>query len=155
MSAALNLTSEAESVDFPASHYVFIERIGNIPDNAPQAWHAVLKFAPALLDHNQITGAAAFYKPALGVYRAGFLLSAPPVQLPEGLTYEKMSGGKYARFTLTGPFDQLPEANARAFALVNEKKIALRDDFNIEHYLTDPSTTAAEQNVTALLFPAA
>jgi len=155
MSAALNLTTEPETADFPAAHYVFIERVGSISANAPQAWENIEKLAPALIEHNRITGAAAFYKPALGIYRAGFLLSAPPIHLPEGLTYEKVSGGKYARFTLTGPFDQLPEANTRAFAIVAEKKIALRDDFLIEHYLTDPRTTPADQNVTAILFPTA
>jgi predicted transcriptional regulator YdeE len=155
MTTALNLTHEPESVDFPAAHYVFIERIGNIPANAPQAWHAVEKFAAVLMQHNRITGAAALYKPGEGIYRAGFMLAAPPANLPDELAYEKLSGGKYARFTLTGPFDQLPEANSRAFGIVAEKKIPLRDDFNIEHYLTDPRTTPAEENVTALLFPTA
>jgi DNA gyrase inhibitor GyrI len=151
----LNFTTEPEIVDFPATHYVYLERVGNIPANAPQAWHTVEKFASVLMSHNQITGAAAFYKPAQGIYRAGFMLSAAPVNLPAELTYEKVRGGKYARFTLTGPFDQLPEANTRAFGIVAEKKIALRDDFNIEHYLTDPRTTPADRNVTAILFPTA
>jgi DNA gyrase inhibitor GyrI len=155
MSATVQLSHESGIVDFPPAHYVFVERIGNIPANAPQAWHTVEKFAAALSQHNQITGAAAFYKPAKGIYRAGFLLAAAPVDLPQGLSYERMNGGKYARFTLSGPFDQLPEANTRAFAIVAEKKIALRDDFNIEHYLTDPRTTPAEQNITAILFPTA
>lgn len=153
MLVTLHLTAEPETVDFPATHYVFIERIGNIPANASQAWETVEKFAAALMAHNQITGAAAFYKPAQGIYRAGFMLSAPPVNLPTELTYEELGGGKYARFTLTGPFDHLPEANTRAFQIVAEKKLALRDDFNIEHYLTDPRTTPADQNVTAILFP--
>jgi predicted transcriptional regulator YdeE len=155
MNKTINLTEEAETINFPAAHYVFVERVGNIPANAQGAWQTVQKFAPALMAHNQMTGAAAFYKPTKGIYRAGFLLAAAPTNLPEGLSYEKVSGGKYARFTLTGPFDQLPEANTRAFHIVAEKKIALRDDFNIEHYLTDPSTTPAEKNVTALLFPVA
>jgi len=155
MPATLNLTLEPEAIDFPAAHYVFIERTGNIPANAPQAWHTVEKFAPVLMEHNQITGAAAFYKPTQGIYRAGFMLSAPPVNLPAELAYEKVIGGKYTRFTLTGPFDQLPEANSRAFAIVADKKIPLRDDFNIEHYLTDPRTTPADQNITAILFPTA
>lgn len=64
MTTTFNLTHEPETVDFPATHYVFIERIGNIPANAPQAWHTVEKFAAALMQQNQITGAAAFYKPA-------------------------------------------------------------------------------------------
>jgi predicted transcriptional regulator YdeE len=155
MNRTIHLTEEAETIDLPAAHYVFIERVGNIPANAPGAWQVVQKLAPTLMAHNQITGAAAFYKATKGIYRAGFLLAAPPVDLPEGLSYEQVSGGKYARFTLTGPFDQLPEANTRAFGIVAEKKIALRDDFNIEHYLTDPQTTPADENVTALLFPAA
>ena len=153
MTTTINLTQEPETIDFPPTHYVFIERIGNIPANAPQAWKTVEPFAATLMAQNQITGAAAFYKPAKGIYRAGFMLAAPPVDLPADLAYEKMTGGKYARFTLTGPFDQLPEANSRAFGIVAEKKIPLRDDFNIEHYLTDPGTTPADQNVTALLFP--
>ena len=153
MPATLNLTQEPEAITFHASHYVFIERIGNIPANAPEAWKTVEPIAALLSQHNQITGAAALYKPTQGIYRAGFMLAAPPVNLPAELTYEKLNGGKYARFTLTGPFDQLPEANTRAFGVVAEKKIALRDDYNIEHYLTDPRTTPAEQNVTAILFP--
>lgn len=155
MTTTLNLTQEPETVTFPEAHYVFIERIGNIPANAQQAWHTVEKFAAGLMQHNQITGAAAFYKPAQGIYRAGFLLAAAPANLPAELRYEKIKGGKYARFTLTGPFDQLPEANTRAFGIVAEKKIALRDDFNIENYVTDPRTTPAEQNVTQILFPTA
>jgi effector-binding domain-containing protein len=155
MPATLNLIYEPTSVDFPASHYVYIERVGNIPTNAPQAWHAVENFAGALSQHNQITGAAATYKPNEGIYRAGFLLSAPPVELPQGLAYAWIAGGKYVRFTLTGPFDQLPAATGRAFEIVAEKKIALRDDFHIEHYLTDPHTTPSDQNVTAILFPTA
>jgi len=155
MPATLNLSQEPETINFPAAHYVFIERIGNIPANASQAWHTVEKFAPVLMQHNQITGAAALYKPAKGIYRAGFLLAAAPVNLPAELTYEKLNGGNYARFTLTGPFDQLPEANTRAFGIIAEKKIQLRDGYNIEHYLTDPRTTPAEQNVTAILFPTA
>jgi AraC family transcriptional regulator len=155
MTTTINLKQEPEAVDFPAAHYVFIERVGNIPSNAPEAWKTVEKFAAVLMQRNQITGAAALYKPAKGIYRAGFMLAAPPLDLPAELTYEKLSGGKYTRFTLTGPFDNLPEANTRAFGIVAEKKIPLRDDFNIEHYLTDPRTTPAEQNVTAILFPTA
>jgi DNA gyrase inhibitor GyrI len=155
MPATLNLTTEAEVVDFPATHYVYLQRVGNIPANAPQVWQTIQKLMPALMARNQITGAAALYKPTKGIYRAGFILSAPPANLPAELTYEKLKGGKYARFTVTGPFDHLPEANTRAFAIIAERKIALRDDFNIENYLTDPSTTPADQNITAILFPIA
>jgi predicted transcriptional regulator YdeE len=156
MPVTINLTTEAESIDFPATHYVFVERIGNIPANAPHAWEAALKFEASLSEHNQIAGMASLYKPTKGIYRAGFLLAAPPVDLPTGLTYEQFAGGKYARFVLTGHYNQLPEANTRAYGIAAEKKIALRDtDFSIEQYLTDPRTTPADQNVTAILLPTA
>ncbi len=157
MTTTIHLKQEPETVDFPAAPYVFIERVGNIPSNAPQAWKTVEKFAAALVQHNQITGAAALYKPAKGIYRAGFMLAAPPLNLPADLTLRKSFNGGQENFcfTLTGPFDDLPEANTRAFGIVAEKKIPLRDDFNIEHYLTDPRTTPADQNVTAILFPTA
>jgi predicted transcriptional regulator YdeE len=155
MTLTLNLTQEPETVTWPETHYVFVERIGNIPDNAQKVWKTAEDFAPAIGAHNQITGAAALYKPVQGIYRAGFLLAAAPVNLPTGLAYEKLNAGKYACFKLTGPFPQLPEANTRAFAIVAEKKIVLRDDFNIEHYITDPRTTPADENVTEILFPRA
>jgi DNA gyrase inhibitor GyrI len=155
VTVTLNLTHEPETVHFPASHYVYVERVGNIPANAPQAWKTVENFAAALMPRNQITGAIALYKTGPGIYRAGFLLTAPPVDLPGGLTYQKIDGGRYARFTLTGSFTQLPEATSRAFAIVAEKNISLRDDFNIEQYVTDPRTTPADQNVTEILFPLA
>lgn len=36
---SLPLTLEPEPVQFPAAHYVFIEKRGSIPANAPQAWN--------------------------------------------------------------------------------------------------------------------
>lgn len=155
MTDTLNLVHESASIQFSSTHYVFVERIGNIPANAPEAWRTLHTFAPALAQHNKISGAAAFYKPTKGVYRAAFLIAAPAEQLPERLSYDKFPGGTYTQFTLSGPYDQLPEAHTRSCGIVADERIALRDDFYIEHYLTDPTTTPAEQNVTAILFPIA
>lgn len=154
MSATLQLTHEPGTVTWPESHFVFVERVGSIPENAPQAWKAVQAIVAKIMAKNQISGAAAVYKPGAGIYRAGFLLAAAPVDLPEGVGYEKLNSGKYARFVLNGPYDRLPEATRRAFDIVAEKQIVLRDDFNIEHYLTDPNTTPQEQSITEILFPA-
>lgn len=154
MSATLQLTNEPETVHWPESHFVFVERVGNIAQNAQQAWKAVEAYMPEVAAKNQIIGAAALYKTEAGIYRAGFLLAAAPADLPEGVQYEKLGSGKYVRLVLTGPYDQLPEATGRAFAIMAEKKVALRDDFNIEHYVTDPRTTPQEQSITEILFPA-
>ncbi|MGD0155231.1 MAG: GyrI-like domain-containing protein [Terracidiphilus sp.] len=90
-----------------------------------------------------------------GRYRAGFMLATPPKNLPQGLNYAHLPAARYSRFTLTGPLEQLGEATRRAFEIVAEEKIALRDDFNIEHYVNDPMTTPADENVTEILFPTA
>jgi effector-binding domain-containing protein len=151
----MSLITEPEIVEFPESHYVFVEREGHIPTIAPQTWATVGAFGREIAERNRILGGAALYKTNPGVYRAGFMLAEPPVNLPKELSYVKLPGGKFARFTLSGPYDQLPEATGRAFEIVAEKKISLRDDFNIEHYLKDSMTTPADELVTEILFPTA
>jgi predicted transcriptional regulator YdeE len=155
MNLTINLTHEPDTVKWPETHYVYVELVGNIPQNAQKAWKTVEVFASKIAAQNTITGAAALYKTGPGIYRAGFMLAAAPRELPEGLQYQKLPGGEYARFVLNGPYDQLPEATRLAFQIVAEKKIALRDDFNIEHYVTDPRSTPPDQSITAILFPKA
>lgn len=149
----MNLITEPDRVNFPEAHYVFKEREGHIPTIAPQTWQSVGAFGREIEKHNRIVGAAALYKTNPGTYRAGFILAEPPVNLPRDLSYVKLPRGKFARFTLNGPYDQLPEATRRAFEIVAEKRISLRDDFNIEHYLKDSMTTPANELVTEILFP--
>ena len=149
----MSLVTEPETVNFPAAHYVFMESQGHIPTIAPQTWQSVGALGREIEKGNRIVGAAALYKTKPGVYRAGFMLVAPPVNLPDGLTYAKLPAGKYTRFTLNGPYDQLPEATRRAFEIVAEKKITLRDDFNIEHYLKDSMTTPRTSSSQKFCFP--
>lgn len=149
----MNLTEEPEIVTWPETHYVFVERIGPFMTTARQAWETAHSLVPALSEHNKINGYMCLYKRGPQIYRAGFALAAPPQQLPEGLQYEAFHGGRYSRFVLTGPYSNLPEASGRTFAIVAEKKVPLRDDFNIEHYVNDPRITPEEQLVTEILFP--
>jgi effector-binding domain-containing protein len=60
-----------------------------------------------------------------------------------------------ARFVLTGPYTNLPQASSRVFDIVKEKNIRLRDDFCIENYVNDPRTTPEDQLVTQILVPLA
>ena len=81
----MNLTQEPEVVNFPATHYVFVEKIGPFQNTAGQAWQSAHTFVPELSKKNQITGYMSLYKTGPKIYRAGFALSAPPVDLPQGL----------------------------------------------------------------------
>jgi len=148
----VNLTEHPELVTWPEMHYVFVERIGPFMENAPAAWQQAHPLVSALSEHNKITGYMALYKMPQ-IYRAGFSIAAPPVKLPEGLKYERFPGGKYVRFELTGPYDNLPQASGRAWATIAEKKIEVRDDFAIENYVNDPRTTPPEQLITHIMIP--
>jgi predicted transcriptional regulator YdeE len=151
----MNLNEHPELVNWPETHYVFVERIGPFEENAGAAWHQVHPLAPALLENNKISGYIALYKWGPKVYRAGFAVAAPPVKLPEGLKYEPFAGGKYVRFVLTGPYTDLPMASRRVWEIIGEKKIELRDDFAIENYVNDPRSTPEDQLVTHIMIPAA
>jgi effector-binding domain-containing protein len=151
----MKLTEHPELVNWPEMHYVFVERIGPFMENAGAAWQQAHPLVAALLENNTITGYMALYRTGPKIYRAGFSLAGPPVKLPDGLKYGKIHGGKYVRFELTGPYDNLPQASGRAWAIVAEKKIQVRDDFAIENYVNDPRTTPPEQLITHIMIPTA
>ena len=151
----MNLTEHPEELTWPETHYAFLEKIGPFITNAPQAWRDVRAFALALSAKNTVKGAMSLYKMGPKIYRAGYILAGPSVDLPSGLRYEKFPGGKYVRFVLTGPYFQLPEASNHAWALVADKKIQLRDDYSIENYANDPDKTPEDKLITEIMFPIA
>jgi DNA gyrase inhibitor GyrI len=151
----LQLTEVPEAMNWPETHCVFIEKVGPFQNTAPQAWQQLHQLVPKVQEQNKITGYMSLYKVGPRIYRAGVALAAAPKDLPEGLTYEKFKGGKYSRFVLTGSFSNLPAACGRVFQIVADTKIQLRDDFNIENYVSDPRTTPEDQLVTEILVPTA
>jgi DNA gyrase inhibitor GyrI len=152
----MNLTKEPETVNWPETHYVFIEKIGPFQNTAPESWNSLHKLVPEILKNNKITGYTSLYKfkPAM-TYRAGVSVAAKPTELPEGLAYEVFEGGKYAQFVLTGPYSDLPEACGIIFKAVEDKKMKTRDSaFYIENYVNDPTQLApGEQPVIQILIP--
>src|SRR3954453_4794426 len=151
----MNLTREPEVVNFPPTHYVFVEKHGDFASIAPQAWKSAHAFVPELSMKNKITSFMSLYKVGPKMYRAGFALDGPPVDLPDGLAYEKFEGGKYSRFVLTGPYSDLPAASGQVWNIVAEKKIAVRDDYAIENYVNDPRNTPENHLVSEILVPTA
>ena len=149
----LQLTEEPEIVTWPELHYVFVEKIGPFQTSAPEAWQQLHKVTDAIAEHNKITGYTSLYKVGPKIYRAGVSVAEEPKNLPEGVRSTRFKGGKYSQFVLTGRFADLPEASRRVFEIVAEKKIPLRDDFWIEHYVTDPRETPEDQNVIEIAVP--
>jgi effector-binding domain-containing protein len=149
----MNLTQEPEIVTWPETQYVFLEKIGPFENTAPQAWQDLHQLISGISEPSKITGYLSLYKVQPKIYRAGVSLAAEPGKLPAGLRYSKFEGGKYSRFVLTGSYSNLPQASGRVFEIVSEKKLKLRDDYCIEHYVNDPRTTPEEQLVTEILIP--
>lgn len=99
---AIKLTRNPDIVNWPETHYVFIEKIGPFQNTAPEAWQNVHQLIPRVSEHNKITGYLSLYKVGPKLYRAGVSLAAEPQNLPDGLRYEKFRGGKYSRFIFNG-----------------------------------------------------
>ena len=148
----MNLTEDPTLVAWPSTHYLFVEKVGPFMSTAPLAWKELHSLIPDIASANQITGYLSLYKMP-DIYRAGVSLAAEPKTIPPGTAYEHFSGGRYSRFVLTGPYENLGRASGRVWEIVGEKKIPLRDDYAIENYVTDPRVTAAEDLITEILVP--
>jgi effector-binding domain-containing protein len=151
----MNLTEEPEIVDWPETHYVFVEKSGPFPKICPEAWHTAHSVAPLLRENNQITGYLSLYQISPNVYRAGFALPGPPVKLPAELKYEKFAGGQYSKFVLTGPYSELGPATGRVWEIVSKNKVMVRPDFAIENYVNNPKETPEDKLITEILIPTA
>lgn len=149
----MNLTEVPETVTWPETHYVFVEKIGPFQTNAPQAWQSFHQTVSAIAEHNQITRYMSLYKMGPKLYRAGVSLATAPVKLPHDLSYMKFAGGRFIRFVLTGPYANLGPATGRVVEIITQTKLPVRDDFFIENYVNDPRTTPEDQLITEILVP--
>jgi DNA gyrase inhibitor GyrI len=164
----MNLTEQPDVVEWPAVHYVFVEKVGPFMETAREAWTFLHANLAGVTANGPATRYMSVYKmdpppqlgdkaPAVGgVYRAGVTLADKPAAVPEGFRYEELAGGKYSRFLLTGSFKYLPEACGAVQRRIKDIPIPLRPDgYYIEHYTNDPKTTPEEKLVTEILVPTA
>jgi len=149
----MQLTLEPDTVTWPETHYLFVEKIGAFQDTAHKAWQQLHERVPEIAAHSQITRYFSLYKMDQQIYRAGVGVAAHPGEIHEGLQYQLVAPGQYIRFVLTGSYANLGEASGRVWHIVEDKKTPLRNDFNIEHYVNDPKTTPEDQLITEILFP--
>lgn len=152
---SVHLREEADTITWPETHYLFVEEAGPFAQTAPRAWQRLHERQAAIAAQVQVTGAMSLYRIAEQIYRAGFILAAAPGTTPAEWRYELFPCGRYLRFTLTGPYAQLPEASGRVQQILKERYIAVRDGFYIEHYRNDPRTTPEAELITEILVPIA
>jgi predicted transcriptional regulator YdeE len=151
----MNLTEEPEIVNWPPTHYVFVEKTGPLPKIAPEAWGTAHSLLPLIKEQQPVTGYMSLYKMNPNVYRACFAVDAEPNQLPAEFEYEEFPGGKYSKFVLNGAFSDLPAASRRVFEIVSKNDVMLRPGYCIENYVTDPNFTPPDQQIIEILIPTA
>jgi hypothetical protein len=62
MNLTINLSQAPETVNWPETHYVFIEKVGSFMNTARQAWTELHKLVSSIAEHNQISGYLSLYK---------------------------------------------------------------------------------------------
>ena len=138
-----------ETITRPASHYLFVEKVGPFQTTAMAAWKELHATLP---NPKNKVGSMALYKmrPEM-VYRAGWALSAKPESVPAGFKYEEIPSAKFEKFTYTGPYDNLGQVSGDVWEAA--KKLELRDGWAIENYVNDPATTPPEKLITEIMVP--
>jgi AraC family transcriptional regulator len=160
--SVMNLTASPEIIMSTPAFLVYLEKIGPFSKTAPLAWKEFWALAGGQFDQTQITGMAGLSRidPAKTgddafVYQAGITLEPKPSGIPRGLQSRELKSGKYARFLLTGPYMQLPAAYPKAFSILEDLSLAVRDDFCVERYLNTPQDTPEDRLETEILIPLA
>jgi AraC family transcriptional regulator len=158
----LNMSLKPEMVVRPASHYVYLRRIGSFAEVARPAWDEMFRLLAGKIGHEQfreLLGLSGIDKTKQGeeamMYEAGVCVADKPAKVPEGLQHKKLNSGKYAQFLLTGPYSQIWIAFSQIFRALSEGKVTLREDLCIENYINDPKVTPQDELQTQILIPMA
>lgn len=74
-------------------------------------------------------------------------------QLPDGLTEQRIPGGRYARFAYVGGYEGLPGAWTQFTASLGSGNYRMRTGPGLEVYRNDPRSTPKDQLRTDLYMP--
>lgn len=156
----VNLTKAPEIVQLSKAQLVYLEDRGPFQEIAPKLWHQFWDHAGPVLkkEHVESVVGLSYIDPSIQsdqkyLYQAGALLNQVPSVIHEPLKLRTFMGGRYARFVLTGPYQQLALAYPLAHQILAEQKIQLRNDYYMEAYLNFPNETPEDQLKTAIFVP--
>ncbi|MBX3016332.1 MAG: GyrI-like domain-containing protein [Bdellovibrionaceae bacterium] len=142
----------------PATHVIFIEGRGDFPQTAGALWPAFWNHFPAIGREavTQTLGLSGMEPGKSGdeakIYQAGVVLKSP-MQLPPGFRERTIPEGQYASFLLRGTYAKIGTAFADAFQLLADRRVRLRPEFCIEHYLNSPAQVPEDKLLTEILLP--
>ncbi len=156
----INLTTTPELTQIPSKLFLYLEKMGPFMEQAPLAWKEFWEITTPFIPHleiDQMAGLSRIDESKAGdekfIYQAGIYLKSRPSALPAEIQLRESAPGKYAKFTLKGPYQQLGDAYPLAFEILAKNNFQLRDDYCIEIYVNTPMDTAEADLITEILLP--
>jgi predicted transcriptional regulator YdeE len=148
------LNEKSIEVEWPASHYVFVRKLGSFSTTARACWQEYNDAEEAIKTEGFVSRFTLYkVKPEMEYMAGASLVSEPATALPEGVEYKLFEGGKYLQYTMTGSYSQLPVVVGQVFERVERENVSTRDGYFIEHYANDPKTHPEDELVTHILIP--
>lgn len=154
--------SSYEIVQFEPSLYIYKEALGPFMKTAPKVWgelHTILGDGARIGDKKKVmAGLSKCDETKEGddkfVYQAGLFLKSQLNEPVDGLETREVPGGKFAKFLLTGSYENLPKAYPAATSQVIADGHSLRNDtFFMELYLNTYGTVPNEELLTEIYVP--
>lgn len=156
----INLSSNPEIIVTKSRPYLHLQKVGSFMTTAPQAWQEFWALCGPIVKNlpiDQMAGLSRVDESKSGddkfIYQAGVFLTENINNVPAPAVVRESKGGKYAKFLLTGSYDQLQYAYPQAFEILAKQLHQLRDDFCVEIYLNTPDTAEEAELKTEILIP--
>ena len=157
----INLSKAPSLVNLDTRIFLYIEKLGEFIQTAPQAWGEFWHIYSSLADqplYEKMCGCSYIDDSKKGdsrfIYQAGLLVASIPKNLPVGLKLRNNAlAGAYAKFHLQGGYYQLPKAYPLAFEIVSKLGLEIRNDFCAEVYMNSMQDTPEENLETEIYIP--
>jgi hypothetical protein len=150
----MNLNLDAKKQTWPKTYYLFIEKTGPFMETAPKAWQEFRSIIDPIVPKLKMKSFASLYKihPEM-IYRAGIMLNEKPAFDITGLQSEEFQGGDYLNYIFKGSYKEIPDACGKVYEDLHVKRIESSLNWAIENYMTNPETTAENENIVEILIP--
>ncbi len=156
----LNFELEPEIVQRDSKKILFVEDEGLFEEIAPLVWQKFLSKitqSPYMEKATEFLGISYVEASDLGTSKYTYRAAIAIPELFDGvelsLASADLAGGRYAKFTLKGPYTGVWPAFKKAFAWLNEHDYELADGPCLENYLNDPNITPEDDLLTEIIIP--
>ncbi len=155
----LNLSTTPEIIEFAPAFFVYLEKRGSFPKQAPLAWQEFRAITLNTVKYatQDMAGMGHIDSTVQGddacIYQAGILLNEKLKDIPAGLQMRILNAQRYAGFVYIGAYSQLAQVYPKIFMMLGKANFNIRNDFSMERYRNTPMDTPEEKLETEILIP--